>query len=65
VREEGGELDVLLAGVGAVKEPLQLIQEIIVLILQGLALGQAVLGVDQGGHEYYLLQFASWIILFI
>ena len=46
VGDEGGESAILLAGVGAVQEPFQFIQEIIVLILQGLALGETVLGVD-------------------
>jgi len=40
------EIDVPFAGVGAIQEPFQFIQEIIVLILQGLALGETVLGVD-------------------
>jgi hypothetical protein len=48
VGEEGSQFDVLLAGVGAVEQSFQFIQEIIILILQRPALGQMVLGVDEG-----------------
>jgi hypothetical protein len=61
--EEGGEIDVLLAGVGAIKEPFQFIQEIIILILQRPALGEVMFGINHGqklsGRRSLNLKFST------